>query len=287
MLGVHVRKPRASTNATAYTAGMTPFESFRSLHFQSSPLVLANAWDPVTARLVEAVGATAVATSSAAVSWAHGVADGEQLPRQAALSVAREIVLAVHVPVTVDLEAGYSSDPGEVAALVQALADVGVAGINLEDGRGPPQLLAAKIERVKQVARAGGVDVFVNARTDVYLKSLVAPEQAVDETLRRAALYHGAGCDGLFVPGVVREDAIRAIAEGTKLPLNVLVVPGLAPVAELVKWGVKRVSAGTAVACAALGVFRHAARELVESGTYARLFGECVMTKEMNALFST
>jgi 2-methylisocitrate lyase-like PEP mutase family enzyme len=265
---------------------MDAYESFRSLHSRSCPLVLANVWDAATARLVETVGATAIATSSAAVSWAHGAADGQHVPRETALSVARDVVRAVRVPVTVDIEAGYSGDPSEVAALVRAPVDVGVAGINLEDGTGAPELLAAKIEHVKRAVRGAGADVFVNARTDVYLKSLVGAERAIDETLRRAAVYEAAGCDGLFVPAVMEQDAIRAIARATKVPLNVLPLPGMAPIADLAAWGVRRVSVGAALANAALGTVRNAARELLGAGTYGGLFGERVTSKEMNALFA-
>jgi 2-methylisocitrate lyase-like PEP mutase family enzyme len=259
---------------------------FRALHAGPSMLVLPNAWDAATARLVEHAGARAVATSSAAVSWAHGVADGEHLPREAVLSAARDVVRAVRVPVTVDLEAGYSRDATEVAALVRQVLELGAAGINLEDGKDPPELLAAKIESCKRAAAAMGADLFVNARTDVYLAGLVPADRAVDETLRRARIYEAAGCDSLFVPCVTDEAAIRAIAAGARVPLNVLALPGLAPVADLARWGVRRLSVGTALANAALATVRNATRELLEAGTYGALFGDRILTKEMNALFA-
>ena len=126
----------------------------------------------------------------------------------------------------------------------------------------------------------------MNARTDVYLKSLVPPEQAVEETLRRARAYEAAGGDGLFVPAATTEGDIRAIASSTGLPLNVLVLPGMAPVAELARWGVRRVSVGTAVASAALATTRTIARELLEHGTYDTMFRDRVPSKEMNAHFA-
>ena len=257
-------------------------ETFRALHANAPVLVLANVWDAATARLVEQAGARAIATSSAAVSWAHGVPDGEHMDRNAVLAAAREVVAAVRVPVTIDLEAGYSREPAAVAALVREVAEAGVVGINLEDGNEPPELLAAKIRSIKQSSS----EVFVNARTDVYLKALVPTEQALEETLRRAHIYEDAGCDGLFVPAVMEEKAIRTIAGATRLPLNVLVLPGIAPVADLARWGVRRVSVGTGVAGAAMGIVRAVARELFEAGTYASMFRERVPSKEMNALFA-
>ena len=158
-------------------------------------------------------------------------------------------------------------------------------GINLEDGNAPPDLLAAKIEAVKRAARRSGVELFVNARTDVYLKRLVPPERAVAETIARAGRYRDAGCDGLFVPGLGQRDAIESIAGDIALPLNVMVLPSLAPVAELRKWGVRRLSAGSAVAAAALGAARRAAKQLLEEGRYEGLYVEPVGYAEMNALF--
>jgi 2-methylisocitrate lyase-like PEP mutase family enzyme len=264
----------------------SPAAAFRALHTNDPPLLLANVWDAASARIVELAGARAVATSSAAVSWAHGVPDGEHLRPEQALAVAREVVGAVRVPVTIDLEAGYHAAPADVGALVRRLADLGIAGINLEDGEAPPAELAAKIRAIREAMRGAGADVFVNARTDVYLAALVPIERAVEETLRRARLYEEAGADGLFVPCVTSEVDVRAIAGGTRLPLNVLVLPGMAPAAELARWGVRRVSVGTAVASAALATVRTVARELLDQGTYESMFRDGVPTRDMNAALS-
>ena len=261
--------------------------AFRALHTGDPVLVLANVWDAASARIVELAGARAIATSSAAVSWVHGVPDGQHLRREHVLSLVRDVVGAVRVPVTIDLEAGYSADPAEVGALVRQLADLGIAGINLEDGKAPPEELVAKIRSIREATRAAGTDVFVNARTDVYLHSLVPPERAVTEAIRRASAYEAAGCDGVFVPCVTADADIRAIASATRLPLNVLVLPGMAPVADLARWGVRRVSVGTAVASAALATVRTVARELLEHGTYDTMFRDRVPSKEMNTTFAT
>jgi 2-methylisocitrate lyase-like PEP mutase family enzyme len=264
---------------------MTQAASFRALHDGDSILVLPNAWDAASARLVEAAGARAVATSSAAVAWAHGYADGEQLPTATLLAAVREIVRVVTVPVSIDLEAGYHAEPEAIGDLVAAVLAAGAVGINLEDGRGAPELLAAKIAVAKKVAARAGVDLFVNARTDVYLKDLAQGEAAVTETLRRAPIYRQAGADGLFVPAVVSPAAIGAIAEGAQLPLNVMVRPTLPSLPELSRLGVRRVSAGCAIAQAALGLARKATRELLD-GSYSALYVDPIPVPELNGWFT-
>ena len=128
------------------------------------------------------------------------------------------------------------------------LAELGVVGINLEDGAAEPQLLAAKIARIRHALTARGLDVYVNARADVYLRGLAPPERRVEAVLERAAHYRDAGADGLFVPGLTEADAIRAIASGTPLPLNVMLRPALPPLEELEALGVRRLSAGSDLA---------------------------------------
>ncbi|MET0554438.1 MAG: isocitrate lyase/phosphoenolpyruvate mutase family protein [Vicinamibacteria bacterium] len=225
-----------------------PAAEFRRLHADGI-LVLANVWDAMSARLVASLGARAVATTSAGVAWSNGYPDGDRLPVPLLLGAVERMARVVSVPLTVDCEGGYAADPAAVAQTIAAVADAGAVGINLEDGFDPADVLTAKIAAI----RARGTDVFVNARTDVYLKGLVEPGRRVEETLRRAAVYRAAGADGLFVPGVVDRDEIRAITSGAGLPVNVLVRAGLPGAAELSSLGVRRLSAGSDVAEAVLG----------------------------------
>lgn len=217
---------------------------FHALHQGSSPLLICNAWDAGSARLMRNLGALAVATTSAGVAWTHGYVDGNALPCDLLVATAAGIARAVDVPVSIDMEAGYSDDPAAVAALAARLVDVGVVGINIEDGAGSPDLLAAKIAAIRA---AVGPDLFINARCDVYLRPLTAPDARVSEALRRAALYAGAGASGLFTPGVTDKAEIAALAAGTHMPLNIMARPTLAPLSELVPLGVKRLSAGSAL----------------------------------------
>jgi 2-methylisocitrate lyase-like PEP mutase family enzyme len=221
---------------------------FRSLHAGPAVLVLANAWDAASARLIESLGARACATTSAGVAWSLGYPDGDAAPVGEVIALVGRIARAIRVPLSVDIEGGYATDPAKVESLVRALVDLGVVGVNLEDGGGEPALLAAKIEAIKKAARAAGADVFVNARTDVYLRGLAAPGGLVAETVARASRYRAAGADGIFVPGLKDAAAIREIAGAVALPLNVMAVPGLPAGSELAALGVRRLSAGSGIA---------------------------------------
>jgi 2-methylisocitrate lyase-like PEP mutase family enzyme len=221
--------------------------AFHALHAEGL-LLLANAWDPGSARLAQAAGACAIATSSAAVAWANGWPDGDALPVDLLLQVVSGIVSAVDLPVTADIEAGYSDDPARVGELVGRVIDAGVVGINIEDGAGDPALLCSKISAARAAADARGVNLFINARTDVWLRGLAAPERRAEEAVARGLRYAQAGANGLFVAGVTSEADIVAVVRGVALPINVLARPsGLPDVARLRELGVRRYSAGSAI----------------------------------------
>ncbi|HMA48245.1 MAG TPA: isocitrate lyase/phosphoenolpyruvate mutase family protein [Magnetospirillaceae bacterium] len=223
-------------------------KTFRQLHHADKPLLLANAWDAGSARLIESLGASAVATTSAGIDWALGYPDGNLLPIARLAEMTASITRLIRIPLSVDFEAGYSDDPAEVAENIKPILDAGAVGINIEDGGQPPALLAAKIERVKGVAAAKGIDLFVNARTDVYLRGLVPEPRRIAESLARGKTYREAGADGLFVPGLIANEGIEAVVKGADLPVNLLAWPGLAGAEELGALGVKRISAGSGIA---------------------------------------
>ncbi|GAA0244955.1 isocitrate lyase/PEP mutase family protein [Rhodanobacter caeni] len=239
--------------------------TFRQLH-QHGLLLLANAWDAGSARLIESLGARAIATTSAGVAWANGHADGSQLPVQHVADTVARIVRVIRVPLSVDFEDGYASDPATVADNVARVIDAGAVGINIEDGADSPDLLASKIERIKRMAAQRGVDLFVNARTDVYLRGLASDDQRVGETLARAARYRAAGADNLFVPGVVDVDDIRRLVAEAGLPLNVMSRPGLPGVAELAALGVRRLSAGASISIATMECVAGLANRFLHDG---------------------
>jgi 2-methylisocitrate lyase-like PEP mutase family enzyme len=245
--------------------------NFRQLHQGPDLLKIANCWDAGSAVLVQSLGVPALATTSAGLAWALGYADGNHLPiAEHAAAVAR-IARVARVPLSVDSEAGYSDDPATVADNVMKIVEAGAAGINLEDGAGAPALLCRKIEAIKAAATRAGVDVFVNARCDVWLKGL-AKGREVDETLLRARDYAAAGADGLFAAGVTAAADIEALVGGQPLPLNVMARPGMPGLDELQRLGVRRISAGSAIAEAAWGRALRAATGFLAEGAGAELF---------------
>lgn len=254
---------------------------FRALHGKGDILVLPNAWDAASARMIEQAGAKAIATSSAALAWANGFADGHGMSREVALDGARRILAAVTLPVTVDSEAGYSGDPREVAAHVRALAEMGVAGINLEDGFGEPEALAAKIAAIK----AAGIEIFINARCDVYLSDLVKDGKRA-ELIRRGRMYRDAGADGFFAPAVADADDIAAVVAAIDLPVNILVMRVAPPVAKLKALGVRRVSTGSVLGRSAYGAAMRGAKMLLEDGRYDAIFATSAEAPDFNALFA-
>ncbi|MEV5279465.1 isocitrate lyase/phosphoenolpyruvate mutase family protein [Streptomyces sp. NPDC052811] len=221
--------------------------AFHALHEAGKPLLLPNAWDFASAAALSAAGFAAIGTTSLGVAAAHGLPDAAGLAREETIALARRLV-RLPCPVTVDIEAGFSTDPGEVGDLVAELGSLGVAGVNLEDGRGDrladPLAQVALIRAVKSRAP----EVFLNARTDTYWLSVDA---SVSATLERARRYVDAGADGIFVPGVAEEADIAAVTKAVPVPVNVLHQPslGLGRLAEL---GVRRVSTGSLLFRAAL-----------------------------------
>lgn len=217
-------------------------ETFRKLHTGAEILVLPNAWDAASAAIMADAGARAVATSSAAVAWAHGHPDGDAAPFDKVCATIAEVVRAVDVPVTADIEGGYTDDLGELAENIAKVIEAGAVGINLEDGTRDPALHAEKIAAVKTAA---GGRLFVNARTDVYLKGLAEGHAAFTEVLQRAERYREAGADGIFVPGPADPDLITRLADGIRLPLNVMGWTGVPNAARLQALGVRRLSSAT------------------------------------------
>ena len=258
---------------------------FRALHAPGQCLLLPNAWDAASAKIAEVAGAKAVATSSAAVAWCHGYPDGDVMPREVVLAAAKETLAVVNVPVTVDSEGGYSADPARVADHVMMLADLGVAGINLEDGTSPPELLVAKIKAIKTAAKAKSSDIFINARTDVYLKNLVPDDSKLAETIARVKLYTGVGADGIFAPFANDISHVRAIVAATDLPVNILANKAAPDIAQLKSAGVRRLSIGAITGRAAYGQALRGVKMFLHEGKYDTLFafsGDC---PDFNALF--
>jgi 2-methylisocitrate lyase-like PEP mutase family enzyme len=258
---------------------------FRSLHQGSALLLLPNAWDAGSARLIESLGAKAIATTSAGLAWSRGYPDGNALPDDQLIAATRDIARVIRVPLTVDIEAGYSDDPRTVARLVARVLATGAVGINIEDGAGSPDLMCKKIAAIRESVAHLGVDLFVNARTDVCLRGIASGAAAVEEIIHRASRYGASGCDGLFVPGLANTDAMEAIAAAIKpMPLNIMAVPNLPPMDMLQRHGVRRLSAGSAIAQAALGCTRQLSADFL-GGTMGDMFVAAAQYSAVNQLF--
>ncbi|EGM79152.1 PEP phosphonomutase-like enzyme [Rheinheimera sp. A13L] len=217
---------------------------FHQLHQQTPPLLLATIWDPASAVLAQQQGAKALGTSSAALAWSLGYKDSEHLPVVELLAAIKRIQRVNKLPLSVDIEQGYSKDPEEVARLVVQLVALGVAGINLEDGSESPELLCAKIRSCREAL--AGKELFINARTDIYLAGLAEGQTAVELCMERAALYQAAGADGLFIPCLTEPLAIQQLCQAIQIPINLMWLANLPDKTQLAALGVKRLSYGPA-----------------------------------------
>lgn len=223
---------------------MSLIEQFRKLHKTKNILLLGNVWNTHTALQAEELGFAAVGTSSHGIALSLGYQDGEDLPVETMFWVIESIVKKIHIPVSVDFEAGYSNKPEVVAEHVKRLFDMGVVGINLEDGKvnkgtrslGDASLLAEKIKAIKESSK-----MFVNARTDTYTTK---HKDALAESIQRGLLYKEAGADCLFVPLIERVNDISEVSSEVGLPLNVFITGNLPLYKDLKRLGVKRVSFG-------------------------------------------
>ena len=229
---------------------MSMYETLRELHHGARPLLLPNAWDHASAAALYEEGFAAVGTTSLGVAAAAGLPDGTGAARAQTLALGRGLA-KLPVPVTVDIEGGFSEDPEDVAGLAAELSAAGVAGVNLEDGLPDgtltgPDRHAAKISAVKQAAPR----LFVNARTDTHWWQA---EPTVSAAVRRTQAYAAAGADGVFVPGLAAEADITALVGESPVPVNVLFSPGSHTYARLAELGVARVSLGSLLFRAALG----------------------------------
>lgn len=259
--------------------------TFRQLHSHTTPLRLPNAWDAGSARLFEKQGALAIATTSAGVAWALGFRDGRSLPVSEAVAVAARMARVLTVPLSFDVENGYSDDPQVVADNVMRLVDLGVAGINIEDGPDKARLLASKIEAIRNAVSRAGADLFVNARSDVFLAGLVEKSKQVEESIARGNVYARAGADGFFLPGIVQARDIEAVFNGVPLPLNAMAWPGLADATQLGKLGVRRLSAGSGISQVSWGKAATLARDFLESGRSEPLSEASMPYAQLQELF--
>ena len=249
-------------------------EAFRALHRGPPLLLMANAWDAMSARIFEAEGFAAVATTSGGVSWTLGYADGEAAPWGEVVEQTARIAHAVAVPVTADIEAGFGATPEAVGGSIADIIRAGAVGVNLEDGvHGPTPMrtiedAVARIRAAREAARAAGVPIVINARTDLYLKQIGDEASRFDEAVARGRAYLAAGAD-CFYPITLRDPAtIGRLVQALKAPININVRAGFPSVAELEALGVARITTATQITLMALATTRQIAREIKATGRF-------------------
>jgi 2-methylisocitrate lyase-like PEP mutase family enzyme len=269
-------------------------DALHRLHSEGKPLVLVNAWDAASARLLEQAGASVIATTSAGMAWSLGYADGEKLPRDELIAACARICRVVRVPVTVDIERGFGRSTDEVCSLVRALIDLGVVGVNIEDGVSPetrrplpPQALCERVSALRALAVQAKVRLFINARTDVYLATHDDPARRFEEAMQRARLFAAAGADGIFVPGMDKLDEITRFARALERPLNVYAgYPGVPAIDALSGAGVRRVSLGCGPLQSALSLLGRIAAEALTLGRYDAMARDMLPASDLNRLFA-
>lgn len=226
---------------------MTKFEQFAALHEPGNPVILYNIWDVGSALAVVAAGAKALATGSHPVADANGWPDGQNVPIDFALANAKRIVDSVEVPLTVDFESAYSADPEEGGANVARLKATGAVGCNFEDqviGGEGLHPLDLQVKRIAAIRRAVGDDFYINARTDLFLKTQTYDDGLVDQVVERGKAFADAGASGFFVPRLSDRGQIERVVREVPLPLNVIAFPGAPEKQAWADAGVARISHG-------------------------------------------
>src|SRR4051812_15966311 len=258
-------------------------ERLRALHKGPSILVLPNAWDAASARLIEAEGFPAIATTSAGVAASLGYPDGGIVPWREMIEAVARIARAVKIPVTADIEHAYGATPDAVADVVLRVIAAGAVGINLEDcvpgatDLEPIGLQVDKISTIIKAATKAGVRIVINARTDGFLRGFGAPDARLGVAIERGKAFLAAGADCVFVPGVYDAPTIGALVKGIGGPINILATAAAPSIPELEALGVARVSLGSGPMRATMVVLRDVARELKTTGTY-KAFTKNTMT---------
>ncbi|MEO7602560.1 MAG: isocitrate lyase/phosphoenolpyruvate mutase family protein [Sphingomicrobium sp.] len=223
---------------------MSRFAEFAALHVPGDPVVLYNIWDAGSARVVADAGASAIATGSHPVADALGMPDGEQVPLDLVFANARRVVGAVGLPVTIDFEGAYSTDPEEGAVNVARLKETGAVGCNFEDqiiGGEGLHPLDRQVKRIAAIRRAVGTAFFINARTDLRLKDVAAPVEAIIE---RGKAFADAGASGFFVPRLADTREVERVVRDVPLPLNLIAFPGAPDKSTWAAAGCARISHG-------------------------------------------
>ncbi|MGE5496946.1 MAG: isocitrate lyase/PEP mutase family protein [Syntrophothermus sp.] len=261
----------------------TKAEKFLNLHTQKEILLLLNSWDPGSAKLIEAAGFKAVATTSMGISASLGYPDCQKIPFSEMKEAISKIASRVSLPVTADIEGGFGNTIDEILSSISKFIETGIVGINIEDSINlSPQLIeipefCERLQAIRGLSSGLGLHLVINARTDVFLTSSGAPEGRLKHAIERGNKFREAGADCIFVPGIWSKDDISTLVKEIVAPINILANPTNAPslppsVSELEDLGVARVSLGASAMKATLLLLKKIADELLTDGSYNTLY---------------
>jgi 2-methylisocitrate lyase-like PEP mutase family enzyme len=245
-------------------------QKFANLHQKGNPLILFNCWDAGSAKILQEVGAKAVATGSWSVGMSHGVGDAEAVPIPAVIDNLARIVSSVEVPVTLDFEGGYEVEPAPLKVNALKVIEAGAIGINFEDqvvGTSEiyaMEIQAARIEAIHEAATEKDIPLFINARTDLFLKSETNDHaNHMEDAIERCDAYARAGASGFFAPGLGEPNLIKQLCEASSIPVNIMMMPHVPSPSELAELGVSRISYGGGPYVLAMETFKTEAAKVL------------------------
>lgn len=280
------------TEAMPGTSQKEKAKQFYDLHHSKDILILPNIWDPLGAKLLEDVGYAAVATASAAIAFSNGYDDGENIPFEDVLRILKKIVDSVNIPITADIESGFAETDGELKKHIQQLLETGIAGINFEDSDKktnellPVEMQCQRIQVIKKAAQEMNTSIFINARTDVYIrgKGFETPASKLEETIKRGKAYKSAGADCFFPITVRDEKEIKNIVEQVRMPINILLIPGVPGLDILHKMGVRRISLGPGFLKFAIKAMKNLAMKLQKNEGLTDITGNEITSDYLKGL---
>ena len=251
-------------------------EKFKQLHHANEPLLIANVWDVTSTKAAEKAGYEAINVSSHPVADILGYKDGQNMSFDEIFFISKRIKASTPLQVSVDIEAGYTNNTDILNHYVERLVDIGIVGINLEDGitngedrkLAPINVLEEKIKSIKTYLQSKGKNIFINARIDTYTTK---HEDAFNETLNRAQTYEAAGADGVFIPLIEDDHEIKTVLETVKIPLNVFLTPKLKDYQHIGSLGVHRISSGNKIQAKVIEFTDELFQEIYQTKNFDRI----------------
>jgi 2-methylisocitrate lyase-like PEP mutase family enzyme len=265
----------------------------KKLHHNGKLLVLPNIWDPLGAIMLESLGYPAVATASASIAFTNGYPDGEKIPFKDLLFILNKIVKSIKIPVTADIESGYAKNNVELKENIKRLLDAGIAGINFEDTNQEDKTIISidaqceKLSLIRNTVSEIGMTLFINARTDVYLKANdLSEEEKLSETIRRGKAYKSSGADCFYPISLKKKEQIEIIIKEVGLPVNVLLLPGIPDFETLKIIGVARLSLGPGFLKTSINAMKNIAEKLLHDEGMQEVADNPVTSAYLNTLIS-